>query len=101
MPVTDPRRGYLQQLDDDGLADWAAEHKTAIRLLVRPGDYVFPGAPIGLMTPPAKGAEAAIRNATALGPQRVSSADLEFAVRHWSRSRSGRCRRASTTRTPR
>ena len=81
VPVSDPRRGYLQQLDADGLADWAAEHGTAIRLLARPGDYVFPGAPIALVTPPLDGADAAIRDATALGPQRVSSADLEFAVR--------------------
>ena len=81
VPVTDLRRGYLQQLDDSGLAEWAAEHETAIRLLVRPGDYVFPGAPIALTTPPAEGADNAIRNATALGPQRVGSADLEFAVR--------------------
>ena len=80
-PVADPRRGYLQQLDDDGLADWAADHGTAIRLLARPGDYVFPGAPIALVVPPVDGADAAIRDATALGPQRVSSADLEFAVR--------------------
>ena len=79
--VTDSRRGYLQHLDEDGLADWAVEHKTAIRLLVRPGDYVFPGAPIAVLTAPAEGAEAAIRNATALGGQRVSSSDLEFAVR--------------------
>ena len=33
------------------------------------------------MTPPREGAEAAIRDATALGPQRASSDDLEFAVR--------------------
>ena len=75
------RRGYLQQLDASGLADWAHERKTAIRMLVRPGDYVFPGAPIAVMTPPREGAEAAIRDATALGPQRASSDDLEFAVR--------------------
>lgn len=80
-PVLDSRRGYLQQLDGDGLADWAAKHGTAIRLLVRPGDYVFPGAPIAVMAPPAEEADAAIRNATALGSQRASSADLEFAVR--------------------
>ena len=79
--VFDQRRGYLQQLDDVGLADWAAEHATAIRLLVRPGDYVFPGAPIAVMKPPAEGADEAINNATALGPQRGGSADLEFAVR--------------------
>ena len=80
-PVSDPRRGYLQQLDDEGLTTWAAERKTAIRLLVRPGDYVFPGAPIALVTPMVEGVDAAIKDATALGPQRVSSADLEFAMR--------------------
>ncbi len=80
-PVTDSRRGYLQQLDSDGLADWAAEHGTAIRLLARPGDHVFPGAPIAMLKPPVEGAGKAIRDATALGSQRVSSVDLEFAVR--------------------
>ncbi|MGA7486645.1 MAG: DUF2254 domain-containing protein [Xanthobacteraceae bacterium] len=81
VPVVDARRGYLQQLDDHGLADWAAEHRTAIRLLVRPGDYVFPGTAVAVVIPPADGTDEAIRNATALGSQRVSSADLEFAVR--------------------
>lgn len=80
-PVCDLRRGYLQHLDEEGLADWATEHETAIRLLVRPGDYVFPGAPIALMMPPVEGADVAIRNATALGPQRVSSSDLRFVIR--------------------
>lgn len=80
-PIDDSRRGYLQHLDDQGLADWAAKHDTSIRLLVRPGDYIFPGAPVAVMTPPAEGASEAVRNATALGSQRVSSADLEFAVR--------------------
>ena len=42
---------------------------------------VFPGAPIALLLPHVDGAEAAIRNATALGSTRVSSADLEYAVR--------------------
>lgn len=79
--VLDSRRGYLQHLDDEGLADWAAKHKTAIRLLVRPGDFVFPGAAIAVMVPPVAEADAAVRTATALGAQRVSSADLEFAVR--------------------
>ena len=44
--LTHPGRGYLQHLDGDGLADWAAEHETSILLLVRPGNYVFPGAPV-------------------------------------------------------
>ena len=80
-PVADSRRGYLQQLDEHGLAAWAAEHETSIRLLVRPGDHVFPGAPIALMLPPVEGAADAVGNATALGSQRVSSSDLSFAVR--------------------
>ena len=79
--LKDPRRGYLQQLDIEGLASWAFEHGTSIRLLARPGDYVFPGAPIALAKSKVNGIEAAIQDATALGPQRVSSADLEFAVR--------------------
>ena len=79
-PVIDNRRGYLQQFDDHGLADWAAEHSTAIRLLARPGDYVFPGAPIAAATPTTEGVYEAIRDATALGATRVGSADLEFAV---------------------
>ena len=79
--VTNPGRGYLQHLAGDQLADWAAEHHTSILLLVRPGDYVFPGAPIATMTPQVDGADAAIRNATALATERKSPDDLEYAVR--------------------
>ena len=80
-PVSDPRRGYLQQLDATGLAAWAAAHGTALRLLVRPGDYVFPGAAIAVLTHPSDGAAAAIRSATAVGGERVSAGDLEYALR--------------------
>ena len=80
-PVADQRRGYLQQLDSEGLADWASEHGTAIRLLVRPGDYVFPGAPIALLTVPVEGAVLAIRSATVIGQRRGSNSDLEYSVR--------------------
>lgn len=62
-------------------ADWANEHKSSIRLLARPGDYVFHGAPIALMKPPVEGADVAVNFTTALGPQRTSSSDLRFAVR--------------------
>lgn len=80
-PVSDDRRGYLQQLDAQGLASWAAANDTSLLLLVRPGDFVFPGAPIALANRKVQGVEDAIRSATALGPQRGSSADVEFAVR--------------------
>jgi uncharacterized membrane protein len=79
--VTDPRRGYLTQLDAEGLAGWAAKHDAIICLLVRPGDFIFPGAPIALLKPAVDGADDAIRNATALGDQRVSTVDLEFTLR--------------------
>ena len=79
--VTDARSGYLQQLDAPALADWAARHGTAIRLLVRPGAFIFAGAPIALAQPAVEGVGRAIRSATALGATRASSADLEFAAR--------------------
>jgi uncharacterized membrane protein len=79
-PVKTMRGGYLQHIDQNGLARWASEHDTQIRLLVRPGAYVFPDTPIALITNPAEDAQAAIRNATAYGPQRVPSADIEFAI---------------------
>ena len=80
-PVMDSRRGYLQQFDADALADWAAAQGAAIRLLVRPGDFIFPGAPIAVISPQTEGADAAIRSATALGSERAAADDMEFAVR--------------------
>ena len=80
-PVTDSRRGYLQELDETGLADWAAKSGTVVRLLIRPGDYVFPGAAIAALARPVPGADAAIRDNTAVSGQRASSSDLEFAIR--------------------
>lgn len=81
LPLRDSRRGYLQHLDEEGLATWAAKHRVTIRLLIGPGDYVFPGATVALVNPPADDAEAAIRNATALGATSSISSDLRFAVR--------------------
>lgn len=79
--VTDDRRGYLQHLDAEGLAEWAAAHGTVVQLLLRPGTYLFPGAPIAMLTEPVEGAGAAIREATALDDVRASSVDLEYAMR--------------------
>ncbi len=81
VAVVDSRRGYLQQLDEYALAAWAAEQGTTLRLLVRRGDYLFPGAPVALMTVSVAGAEAAIRRNTALGAARGSSGDPEQTVR--------------------
>lgn len=81
VPVVDARSGYLQQFDRTGLASWALENGALIHLLVRPGDYIFPGAPIALVKPRTVGCEDAIRRATALGGQRGSASDLEFPIR--------------------
>ncbi len=79
--IVDKRRGYLQHLDHQYLAKWAAENGTSIKLLVRPGDYVFPGAPIALARPMVDGISEVIADVTGLGSERTSSADLEYAVR--------------------
>ncbi|MEO7323976.1 MAG: DUF2254 domain-containing protein [Dokdonella sp.] len=80
-PVLDARRGYLQHVDRQGLATWAAKNGTRLRLLVGPGDYVFPGAPIAVMVPAVPDAENAIHDATALGRTRSRAGDTEQAIR--------------------
>ncbi len=79
--VAHPGQGYLQQLDDADLADWAQARGVRLRLSVRPGDYVFPGVPVLEASGPAEGLEGALAHATALGPKRVGVGDLEFGVR--------------------
>jgi uncharacterized membrane protein len=79
--VTDQRSGYIQHLDQDSLADWADGNAVSVWLLVRPGDYVFPGAPIAFVQPAMPDAEMVICRASAVGSQRESAADLEFSVR--------------------
>jgi uncharacterized membrane protein len=79
--VSDPRRGYVEHIDVDRLADWADSRQTRLRLLVRTGDYVFPGAPIAFAIPEVAGLAQAIAEATTLEAERSSADDLEYAVR--------------------
>lgn len=79
--VIDPRHGYVSDIDTESLADWAARHNTILRLLVRPGDYVFPNAPIAICHPAADGAADAIHDAVSLSAERASADDIEHAVR--------------------
>lgn len=81
VAVRAAQRGYLQQIDAESLADWAAERRVRLKLLVRPGGFVFPGTIMALAKPGADGAAEAIRAATVFGSRRDSNADLEFAVR--------------------
>jgi uncharacterized membrane protein len=87
VAVPDTRRGYLQQVDQEALARWAQDHQTSIRLLIRPGDYLFPGAPIavarawkGEVRDPEEIGHA-VRSATSFSSERTSSADLEYTIR--------------------
>ena len=79
--IVQDRRGYLQNVDDNGLADWASEQGVVVHLLVRPGDYIFPGAPFAVVLPAHQEAVEAIENATAIGAKRLAAQDLEFAIR--------------------
>jgi uncharacterized membrane protein len=75
--------GYLRVLDDEQLADWAAEHGAFVRLRVRPGDFVFGGSIIGRVWPSDRGeaAQAALARIMTLGDMRSAEQDLEFLVR--------------------
>lgn len=81
IEVSDDRRGYLQEFDREALADWAAEHRTRVDLLIRPGDFVFPGAVIARADRSCEGLDAIVLRTTALGGLRVSRAELEYPVR--------------------
>jgi uncharacterized membrane protein len=46
MPVEAPGDGYIEHLDGDGLLAMAKEHDLIIRLVHRPGDFVYEGEPL-------------------------------------------------------
>jgi uncharacterized membrane protein len=75
--------GYLRVLDADALADWAVRRDAVLRLDIRPGQFAFPGAVLGRVTPSSAraGAEAVLRDALALGDARSVEQDPEYAVR--------------------
>jgi uncharacterized membrane protein len=83
FPVISRAGGYLRALDEDALADWAAERRATLVLLVRPGDYIQPGSPVAAVSPAAQAeaAESAVASAFSLGPRQAATQDLEFAVR--------------------
>lgn len=73
-----PDSGYLQLLDTQALTAAAQRDGVALRMLVRPGDYVFPNTPIAVGVPRLPDG---VLPALALGPRRVAGQDLEFTVR--------------------
>ena len=89
VPLRYPRAGFLRTLDEDALADWAASYGAVLRLHVRPGDYLFPGAAVGEVLLPqgpapdeaGRSAEEAFEAAALTGERQAAVQDLEFAVR--------------------
>lgn len=86
VAVTSRDGGYLRALDEDGLADWAAGQEVVLAMLVKPGDYVFPGGPVAEVRPGGGRAwhgeaEGPVRAAMSLGARQAQTQDLEFAVR--------------------
>lgn len=75
-----PHSGYLQQLDASALVGWACEHDCVIRMLKRPGEFVYPFAPIALISRPVEGAEDAVFGRIALSRQGGSPADFTFPI---------------------
>ncbi|TXM70726.1 DUF2254 domain-containing protein [Methylobacterium sp. WL120] len=73
--------GYLQAVDEDGLADWAHEHRVTAALRVRPGDYVPSGFPVAFLSAGVEGAEPAIRRALTFGRRPAAMQDLEYSIR--------------------
>lgn len=72
--------GYLQQLDAEGLADWAASNLVCVRLLKRPGDFVLAHSPIAEISAPFEDADEAVRARIALGRQAGSPEDFTFPI---------------------
>lgn len=79
-PVCLAHQGYLQQVDMSALADWAAEHHCVVKLLKRPGEFVYPHVPFALTSTAVESAEAALWSRIALSRQGGSPADFTFPI---------------------
>lgn len=72
---------YVQAVDAQGLADWAAEHHVRVALRVRAGDYVPRGAPVAVLGAAVEDAAAAVGRALTFGRKPAALQDLEYSVR--------------------
>ncbi|NEU12728.1 DUF2254 domain-containing protein [Methylobacterium sp. BTF04] len=76
--------GYLQAVDADGLADWAAEHGIVLDLIVRPGDYVPTQVPIATLSEGVEGASQALDRCLTFGRRPAALQDIEYSIRQLS-----------------
>ncbi|MFO7578468.1 MAG: DUF2254 domain-containing protein [Pelovirga sp.] len=82
-PIASAGDGYLQFVDGDALLALAMREDIVIRLVRRPGHYVVAGRTLALVWPGDRVTDElaeCINSAFALGHQRTSGQDIEFAV---------------------
>ncbi len=70
--------GYLQLVDVTALMRLAEQHDVALKLLIRPGEYVFPNNVVVLGVPRIPDG---VLKALVLGSYRTTDQDVEYAVR--------------------
>ncbi|MGE0859204.1 MAG: DUF2254 domain-containing protein [Gammaproteobacteria bacterium] len=81
VPVVSTQAGYVQSVDTAALTHWAEAEGMQVRLVVRPGHYVFPHVPVAWLPHDVADAERVVGEALLLGPVRTPYADLEYAIR--------------------
>ncbi|WP_018950664.1 DUF2254 domain-containing protein [Thioalkalivibrio sp. ALMg11] len=82
-PIPASADGYIQFIDTDALIELAMQKDVVIRLERVPGDYVVSGGPLILVWPGERATDVPadqVNNTFALGNQRTSGQDIEFAV---------------------
>jgi len=82
-PVRARGAGYLQYIDPEIMLTLAQEKNLVIRLLRRPGHYVWPGAVVALVWPAGRvdeQLEEQIRRAFQIGNGRTPTQDVQYAV---------------------
>jgi uncharacterized membrane protein len=82
-PIGSAGDGYLQFVDGDALMAVAMQEDVVIRLVRRPGHYVVATRPLALIWPGNRVTDQlmeSVNSAFALGNQRTSGQDIEFAV---------------------
>lgn len=83
QPIDSTRDGYLQFIDGEALMTLAVQENLVIELIKRPGHYIVASRPLARIWPGHKVTEQMIEcvnAAFALGNQRTSGQDIEFAV---------------------
>jgi uncharacterized membrane protein len=82
-PIESTGDGYLQFIDGNALMALAMQEDVVIRVERRPGDYVVATRPLALVWPGHRVTErlmGVVNSAFALGNQRTSGQDIDFAV---------------------